>query len=166
MTGLILLVVAAAWLVVVGGLTWAVTSRIKHVAFRYVVALMAFATLLPLPVLDELIGKQQFEALCKQYAVQHVDEKNAMNRTVVYERRREETYAKGTTIAIRIDPRIYKDAETGEVLVSYHTLHAEGGWFIRMLGISETNAPLLLQSFCGPAQEDAFKKKFNIKVVN
>lgn len=30
-----------------------------------------------------------------------------------------------------------------------------------MLGISETDAPLLFRSGCAPVDQDAFKKKFN-----
>ena len=89
-----------------------------------------------------------------------------MNRQVVFVPRKNDKFAEGTAVRIRIDPHVYQDAQTGRVLVSYHTLHAEGGWLVRAMRISQTNSPMLFRSGCGPRDEDAFKKNFNITVIN
>lgn len=166
MTGLFLLFVAAVWLALAVSMAYAFTWQIKNVPLRTVLALIVFGVLLPLPLVDELIGKQQFESLCKKYAVVKIDEQHATNRRVLATLRKEDQFAEGTAVPIRIDPYIYRDEKTSQVLVSYYTLHAEGGWLIRSLGISETNAPLLFRSGCSPEDRYAFKKKFNITVIN
>ncbi|MCQ8129931.1 hypothetical protein, partial [Methylomonas rivi] len=114
----------------------------------------------------EIIGRIQFKALCETYAVQYIDEKNAMNKKVFSVPRGKNIYAEGTAVCIQIYPEVYKDVETGKTLVSSHTLIATGGWLIRTLGISETNSPLLFNRACYPPNQDNFKKKFNIIVIN
>lgn len=166
MTGLALLALGSAWLwLVVKLATWA-ASRLERGVVRVGTGLLVFAVVLPLPVVDEIVGGFQFEELCRQYSAQAIDEQHAMNRRVVFELPRNAQFLEGTAVEIRIDPHVYRDAETNQVLISYHTLHAKGGWFIRTLGISEANSPLLFRSGCAPKDQDAFKKKFNITVIN
>lgn len=126
---------------------------------------LTFILLLVAPLSDELIGMWQFESLCSKYAVQ-VIEPGARDRQVVYVPRGADQYASGTAVRIRIDPIVYKDAKTNQVLVSYHSLHAQGGWLVRATGISETNSPILFNSGCAPKNEDAFKSELNITVIN
>ena len=166
MTGILLLFFAAVWFALAVAMAYAFAWKIKNSLLRSVVAVTVFGVLLVLPVIDELIGKQQFESLCKKYAIVKIDEQHARDRRVLSTLRKEDQFAEGTAVPIRIDPYTYRDAETDEVIVSYHTLHADGGWLIRALGISETNAPLLFKSGCAPEDRYAFKKKFNITIVN
>ena len=140
--------------------------RLNSLAMKVAICLVLIPVLLVVPLADELIGKQQFESLCERYAVQTIDEQHAMNRRVSFERRSADEFAKGTVVRIRIDPYTYRDEETKSVLISFHILTAEGGWLIRTLGISETNAPLLFRSGCAPEDAFGFQKHFNITVVN
>ncbi len=166
MTGILLIGIAIAWLVAAIAITRSVARRFNSLPVKVLGSVVLFPALLVLPMVDELIGKQQFESLCKKYAVQFIDEPHAMNRRATAELRRGDRFAEGTAVEIRVDPHVYRDAETNQVLVSYHTLHAKGGWFIRALGISETNSPLLFRRGCAPKDQDAFKKKFNITIIN
>jgi hypothetical protein len=163
MTGLFLLSAAAVWLVLAAAMAYAFTSRLKNMLLRSVAALASFGVLLPLPLVDELIGKQQFESLCKKYAI---DEEHAPNARVVSVGGHSDWYAADTAVRIRIQPWIYQDTTTQKVVVSYHTLHAKGGWLIRALGISETRSSLLFSLSCAPSNERAFIKTFNITVTN
>jgi len=166
MTGLLLIAVAIVWVAAVVVITRWTTRLFRPVAMKVVSALVVFPALLLAPLADELIGGWQFEALCKRYATQTIDEEHAKNGRVFYERRTADRFAEGTFVRIRIDPVVYREVDTNRVVVSYHSLHANGGWLIRTLGISETNAPLLFRSACAPPNEDEFKKKFNITVIN
>jgi hypothetical protein len=166
MTGILLIIVVIAWVIAVLKITGWATRRIQLRAMKLTVFTLLSSVLLVAPVADELVGKWQFDSLCKKYAVQIIDEGIAMNRRVLYQRRTVDRFAEGTALEIRIDPIVYIDAETKKVIVSYHTLHAKGGWLIRTLGISETNAPLLFSPGCAPKDQDAFKKRFNITVIN
>lgn len=166
MTGILLIGIAIAWLVAVLIITRWVIRRLKSAAAKVACTLVLFPTLLVAPLADELVGKQQFESLCKKYAVQVIDEQHAMNRRVSFERRSRDEFAEGTAVRIRIDPYVYRDEETKKVLVGFHILNAQGGWLIRTLGISETSAPILFSSGCAPQDAFAFQKKFNITVIN
>lgn len=166
MTGLFLIVVILIWFVINLIITSWLVSNIRISWIRIMTGFILFSLIILLPVADEIIGRIQFKALCEKYAVQYIDEKNAFNKKVFYVPRGRNIYAEGTAVRIQINPRIYKDAETGRILVSSHTLIATGGWLIRTLGISETNSPLLFNKACYPPNQDEFKKKFNIIVIN
>lgn len=112
--------------------------------------LLVFAFLMIAPVLDEVVGGWQFSDLCEQYTKVYVNEERAKGRKVFYVRRGEDRFLDGVAVKVRIDPIVFTDAETGEVLVKYNELRAQGGWFIRVLGISENNSPLLFDAWCGP----------------
>lgn len=166
MSGIFLAIVVPLWFWITVRLTRMLVSRIGNRLIRMGAAIAAFGCLLVLPVIDELIGWRQFESLCQQYSTQEIDVQNARNRRVSFELPAKIQYVKGTAVPIRIDPNVYRDVETNRVIVSYHTLHAKGGWLIRALNISEVDAPLLFRRACAPGNEDEFKKKFNITVVN
>jgi len=165
-TGLLLLVAAALWVAVGILVTRFVTKKLPDRPLRFLARLVLFAILSVLPLSDEIVGKHQFKELCEKYSHQFVDEKNILRRNVVFVPRGQDQYADRTAVRIRIDPHVYRDSETGRVLVSYHTLHAGGGWLIRILGFSESNNPLLFNPSCGPSNEDGFKKKFEVTVLN
>jgi hypothetical protein len=131
---------------------------------RQLMTLLLMAILIPLPVADEIIGGFQFRALCDKYAVQYIDEKNARDRKVLSVGGYQSQYVENTILKIRIQPWIYQDVETKKTLVSYHSVEAEGGWLIR--GISETKRPVIFKGYCAPDNQDEFKKKFNITVIN
>lgn len=166
MRGLVLLGVIAVWIILALFITKFALRSIKSRPIKVLSAALIFAVLLVAPLGDELVGKYQFETLCKKYAVQIIDEQHAMNRRVFFERRSGDQYAKNTAVRIRIDPYVYRDEETKKVTVSFHILTAEGGWLIHALGISETNAPLVFNSGCAPQDAFGFQKSFNITVVN
>ena len=166
MIGLLMIAIAIGWLIAAIAITTWIAARAKSPPMKAALSVLVFPLALIAPVVDEVIGAWQFSALCKQYAIQMIDEEHAMNRRVLSVGREGGRLAEWTAVRIRIQPWIYKDAETGNVLVSYHTLHADGGWLMQTLGISETKRPLVFPNACGPADRDAFKKKFNVTVIN
>ena len=166
MTGLLLLVIAGAWLAVAVLIARAIAARFGSTLSKAAVWLLALPTLLVAPLADELVGSRQFAVLCKQYAVLVVDELNVANRRVMFERRRGDRFAEGTAVRIRVDPYTYKDVDTTRVLVSFHILTAEGGWLSRLIRVSEANAPLLFDRGCSPPDPFSFKKKFNVTLIN
>ena len=168
MTGILLIAIAIAiaWLIAVLAATRWVVLRVNSPTVKAMICLLLFPVLLVFPVADELVGKQQFDSLCAKYAVQVIDEKNAPNSHVKSVGGSGDWYAAGTAVRIRIQPWIYQSITTQRVVASYHTLHAEGGWLIRALGISETGSPILFSRSCAPSDERAFLKKFNIDIAN
>lgn len=166
MSGILLITVLVTWLLICRAISKKFTRNIKSQTRQTTSKLAIFSILFLAPFSDELIGAFQFSSLCDKYAVVEIYEQNAKNRKVIIEPRSSDTYAEGTALKIRIDPYVYRDIETNKVIIRYHILQAKGGWFIRLLGISETSAPLLFNPACEPENVYDFKKTFNIKVVN
>jgi hypothetical protein len=65
--GIIFLFIVLLWLMFVLFLTVAITKRIIGLKAVFV-GIALFVCLFPLPLLDEIIGAQQFSKLCKQNA--------------------------------------------------------------------------------------------------
>jgi hypothetical protein len=135
-------------------------------AVKKVTQSLLFLMLLITPLADEIVGVFQFRALCSEGTVVQVDEKKAFGRIVRYQRRGKDVYAANTVVKIRVDTASFKDVETDEILLSYKTYSATGGWLIRMLSISETNSPLIFNGYCAPKNEATVLKKLNIKELN
>jgi hypothetical protein len=149
MSGLYLLVIAAAWLAIVVALVYGLTSRVKPASLRAVVAMLVAGVLLPLPLIDEILGKRQFDQLCKDNATIHVDRTTAVGKTV-YLAKTADLEVKDTWLRIVLKPWRFVDATTDVPVVSYNTLMADGGRLVRMLGISEGGVPLTFKGSCEP----------------
>ena len=147
MLGLYLLLIGAVWLAITITLAMSLTSRIKSAPLRLLVALVLVAVLLSLPLVDEIVGKHQFEQLCRENATIQVDRAKAVGKTV-YLAQRPPVEARGTWVRIVIQPYVFLDAATGEPVVTYNILTAVGGRFIPSL--SEGRMPLLFKGSCAP----------------
>jgi hypothetical protein len=117
-------------------------------AWRFPAALLFFLALIPLPLIDEIVGKRQFEKLCRENAGIHVDRAKAAGRAV-YLAEVPFVDATGTWVRVVMRPWRYVDAKTGETVVSYTTLQAAGGRFVHMLPLSEGRVPLTFSGHCG-----------------
>lgn len=166
MTALLLFSVVGLWAWAAYNLSRWIGGRIHFKQWQIPFTMLVFVVLLVAPLVDELVGWWQFKSLCDEYAVQLVDEKAALNAHVVSVGGKLSRYESGTAVRISIQPWIYQDSTSGKVVVSYHTISAEGGWLIHALGISETNSPLLFSRSCAPLNERGFIKRFNITISN
>ncbi len=159
MTGILLLFVAGIWLAVVIWLSKFITKKLPETWWRIPVGIVVFAVLLPLPLVDEIVGGRQFEELCKENSTIQVDRVTAVGRTV-YLADLPDVEVKGTWVRIVLQPRQFLDLTKDEVVVSYNGLIAEGGRFIRTLGISEGGMPLTFKGTCKPGDLHTLEKLF------
>jgi len=152
-TGFLLIGVLIAWLAVAIALARAFTRGIKAGTKRAAVGIVAFALLLPLPVVDEIIGGFQLRAFCREGAVARYDEEKLRGRTVrmrlepnpdVPSVMQTPTRRVGAFIPIEERTIDYLDVESGQVLLSYKAFRAKGGVLIRTLGISNADSPLTI----------------------
>jgi hypothetical protein len=148
MTGILLFFVMGLWLFFVFWLTKVITKKLPTKWVMPSRILLSLA-ILPIPLIDEIVGGRQFEQLCKENSTIQVDRVKAAGKTV-YLAKPVDIQIKDTLVPIRLKPWRFVDATTGEIVVSYNTLLAGGGIFIRTLGISEGGAPLTFKSFCEP----------------
>lgn len=151
MSGLYLLLLALIWLAFILSLTYKVVSRVKNTILRAVLALLLMGVLLPLPLVDEFVGERQFEQLCRDNATIQVDRATAAGKTVYFVSQ-PASEVEGPWVRVVLMAQRYVDSVTGDAVVSFNTLTAEGGVLVRTFGLSEGRAPLTFTGTCGPRE--------------
>jgi hypothetical protein len=104
--------------------------------------------LFPMPLIDEIIGKRQFEALCKANGIESADVSTARGKRVKLEVR-EPRLLKGTMVPIEERDRFYKDVDTDEVLIHHKSYFSPGGWLKRYPFYFGVSKPMLFSASCG-----------------
>lgn len=152
MTGLIFLAVLAAVLGLAVLLSRHVTRHIQNRFVRSAAIAAMTLGIMSLLVIDELIGGYQFRQLCRENAVLRIDAEKARGHTVrtVFDPLNESL--PGKAIAIFHSHKSYRDVSTNKEIASNEWYFAKGGWFVRLLGISETNDPITFEpATCYPS---------------
>ena len=149
MTGLLLIPVAIVWLLLALAATGWIARRFKTRAMKVASCVVAFPLLMAAPLADELVGKRQFEQLCRDNSTIQVDRAKAVGKTV-YLAKTSDIEISGKWLRLVLQPWRFVDATTGEIVVSYNTLMVDGGWLIRHLGISAGGVPLTFKGSCEP----------------
>ena len=105
--------------------------------------------LLVAPFYDEIIGRGEFEKICKEGAVVTVDEAYARGKTVTLkEVKRFKTYK--YRLPIKIENWSYKDVVTGEVLISWNKYRSDGGWLSQKIKLMGETGPFTFNGYCHP----------------
>ena len=136
--------------------------------WRIPVGLLVFAVLLPLPLTDEIVGGRQFEQLCRENSTIQVDREKARGRTVYYAKTTD-IEIEGTWVRVVMQPHRLVDATTGEIVISFNDLIADGGQFIQTLGLSEGGMPLTFKGWCVPGDQHTLEnllKELNIHLID
>jgi hypothetical protein len=165
MSGILILVVAVLWLVIAFYLAKVIAKMFPEAWWAYVLRAVLFVALLPLPLIDELVGRVQFEQLCHENSTIQVDRARAAGKTV-YLAAQPDVEVKGTWVRVVLQPWRFIDVNSGETIVSYNTLQAVGGVFVRTLGISEGQVPLLFKGSCVPANRPTSVQTFKELGIN
>lgn len=147
MIGLYFLFLVALWIGFVLLVSMFIAKRLPTSKWRPLFGVCLFTTLLPLLFIDELIGKWQFERLCQENSTIYIAP-DAKGKTVYLAEPHRE-YIKGTWVRIWKQNWRYVDATTGETIVSYNTLGAVGGWFVRTF-YNEREGPFLFKKSYSP----------------
>jgi hypothetical protein len=157
MTGILLIVVVGLWVWAAIAIGKKLTANLKPAWVRALSALLLMAVLIPLPVVDEIIGRFQFKGLC---------EKNGPKED-------EFSRAQGKRLIVKMDGNLpvsgqllhttgfnwmLLDESSLKPVITFMDYRAKGGWLIRTLGISETKAPLIFSASCwGDGDEESFQ---------
>jgi hypothetical protein len=159
MTGLFLIAVLAIWIVVLRGFVRKLVAFLPERPWRKFVQLGMFVVLMPLPLVDEIVGGWQFAQLCKQHDTIQVDREKIRGATIYYVPT-SSTEIENLWLPVRHQAwqHIYKT--TGAMAMKYDSFHATGGWLIRTLRISESNVPLLFHDSCFPHENPVVLMKF------
>jgi len=161
MIGLYFFFLLIVWICLAGWLSTRITRKLPDSPRRYFIRLVLFAVLLPLPLIDEIIGKWQFERLCQENSTVYIAP-DAKGRTVYLADMLSDEVVKGALVPIRTQKWQHVDATTGEIIVSYNNLQARGGWFIRTFFGGLATRPLLFKGSFQPPNLYADLKKIGI----
>lgn len=166
MIGLYVFFIGALWLAFVVWLTIYITKKLPIDTWRVPVALVLFAMLMPFPLIDEIVGKWQFEKLCKQNSTIHVDQNSALGKTVYFLPQPSQEI-QGTWVRVVLQPKNFIDSKTNESVVSYSILQADGGMLVRLFSISEGRVPLIFIGSCHPRENvKDLLKRLNINALD
>lgn len=100
------------------------------------------------PFVDEVIGKYQFEALCKANGIESADVSKARGRRVRLEVGPSIALS-GTAIPGTEKDWFYRDSESDEVVIHHKSYSATGGWLIRFTPLSMgLNRPMIFSGGC------------------
>lgn len=150
MTGLFLLLVFIIWLIILFWTVRLITKKFSQCWWGGWLRVLLLIGLLPLPLVDEIMAKPQFEQLCKENSTVQMDREKAKGKMVHLDFPLPQEYVQGTWIPIHIQHWRYVDVTTGEVVIGFNLLHATGGWLMRLLGVSEAKEPLIFKGYCEP----------------
>jgi hypothetical protein len=159
MIGLVYLFVAGVWFFITLFIVIKLNRFLPESNWRFVIGLIFFGLILPLPLLDEIIGAQQFEQLCKENSTIQVDLQKAVGRRV-YKADLPDIKITDKWIPITVQQWNFVDIDTDEPILSFNVLFASSGRFIRMLGISEGGVPVMVRSYCAPKEQIYSKENF------
>jgi hypothetical protein len=167
MIGLLFLATVAVWLWLCVWIPHKVGNLIANPPLRRVTKLAMSLALLSSPFVDELIGKHQFEALCKANGIESADVSKARGKKVKGEYR-ESGLAHGSIMPIKADDIFFRDADSGEILIHYKNYYAGGGWLMRYTPLNMGSAhPMLFPgNGCGFTLQDRVFKAAQISVIN
>lgn len=159
MIGLVILAVIALWCLVSFLLACVIAAAFPKSRWRWFAVALVFAVLFTMPVLDELVGRRQFDALCAANSSIQVDPATARGRTV-YDAHAEFVKVEGTWLDVVSLPVRFVDARTGETVVGFREFRARGGWLAQTVGFPEGRTPLTFEGTCSPAARGKLRTLF------
>ncbi|MFE8643838.1 hypothetical protein ACFX58_01975 [Sphingomonas sp. NCPPB 2930] len=168
MSGLVLLAALALYLWGCAWLAKNLSNLVPNPAWRGVVKAGVFLALLAFPFVDEVIGKYQFEALCKANGIERADVFKARGKRVKLELGTGHPTS-GTIMPGTINEHVYRDADSGEVVIRYKDYFAYGGWLMRHTPLSiGSRHPMLFSGGCvdNYVVRDAIFTRENISLEN
>ncbi len=126
MFGVVYLFIFLFWTCLLAWMVARITRRLPERWWRTLFRFFLYIALYPMPLIDEILGAQEFKQLCDQYAVVQVDEEKAKGRTVYQS---EDVYVeiKNTWVPVHMHQNRYVDTFTGELLLADTSLYANGG---------------------------------------
>jgi hypothetical protein len=128
---------------------------------------MILVLLCALPFVDEVIGRRQFESLCRVNGIESVDLSKARGKKVRVNYG-ERTALSGTALPIKESWVVFNDASTGEAVIRYKNYYAGGGLLMRYTWLSMgSDHPMLFGgNGCGFVMRDNGFRANQISVVN
>ena len=154
--GILLLAMAPIWILFVCWLSDVFTKWLPT-QWRIPVFIFLLAAFIPLPLIDEIVGGWQFKELCAANSQIQIDRAAAAGKTV-YLSQTADAEINGTWVRVVLKPWRFVDVVTGETIVSYNTLTADGGLLYG--GFTEGGVPMTFAGHCSPINAPASIQTF------
>ncbi|HSW16385.1 MAG TPA: hypothetical protein VLJ86_04105 [Ramlibacter sp.] len=122
-------------------------------AHRRELKALIFLALLPLILIDEMIGSAQFDELCRERAVVQSYTANRPGAPVYVSQLPPEPVG-GLAVPVFSQRQLYVDVDTHQTVLSATTLRAEGGKLARALRLSGAREPLTFSGVCSPRDHE------------
>jgi hypothetical protein len=164
MIGFLVLFVAIIWFIAAAFLAQFITRKLPWNWWGMPARVLLFIALLMLPLIDEIVGKWQFEQLCKSHGEIIVDATNTKGRTIWFGES-QRTQISLNMIQGTLAKRSFVDAKTHEPIYHYYRLEARSGWFIRAIGFTGEK-PLLFNGFCQPKNIETIDTQLGLTRIN
>lgn len=123
--------------------------------------------LIAAPFVDELIGKYQFEALCKANGIESVDVSTAKGKRVKvnYSERHP---VHGVFVPMMESDVFFRDVDTNTAVIHHKNYYATGGWLMRYtpLSMGSDNPMLFSGNGCGFSQREKLFKLNQISEID
>jgi hypothetical protein len=163
MSGLIFLAIVGLWVWLAFKLSRFISGRLVQGRWAKPLTALLFLVLLPLPIIDEIIGGFQFRALCDRDAklVFNVDPASLKGKTVRSVADPLNRSVEGSFVRIHQSNYRYYDADDGRELLRYTEFYAKGGLLTRALSGQSDITPLTFGfSTCTPLPQTDLGFKF------
>lgn len=166
MIGLIvLLIVFTIWFVILKWLVRKISSHLPDRPWRKFAQVAIFVALIPLPLVDEIVGGRQFARLCEANVV-HVNKDTARGKTVYSDIHAPTSQVPWTWVKVWKHATLYRDVTTDEVVLSFDYLSAQGGHLFP--GFDSGPDPLTFKGTCKPpgAGDKRFYEELGLTIVD
>ncbi|TFZ03205.1 hypothetical protein [Ramlibacter rhizophilus] len=148
MTGFFVWSLALGWAAACAWLAHRIGDAFIESPLRLELKIVMFLALLPVPVIDELLAKPQFDQLCATKANVSLHADRLRGRTA-YETDVPPELLEGTLVPMHLHRRIYLDAGSHRPLLSVAYIQASGGKLVGALQPGQRR-PLTFKGWCAP----------------
>jgi hypothetical protein len=121
-------------------------------ALRWEIKALALVTLLPLPLIDELLAKPQFDALCLEQTTVQMQAGLAAGQRAHFTVLPPEPVS-GLMLPVSQRKHLVLADDTRQTVLSYSSFEAHAGKLARLMGV--TQAPLTFEGRCAPVNAQA-----------
>lgn len=167
MTGFLLLAVVSLWTWACVAITKAAMRRMSSRRWRWIVGPMLFTAMFVLPVVDEIVGRSQFERLCRTNGIESADLSKNGGKKVNVEYG-ERSLVEGTVLPVERSAVLYRHVDTGVLLFQHWNYYSKGGWLMRHtpIGMGASHPMFFSGNGCGFALRDRVLATNQITIVN
>ncbi len=165
MIGLLAITLFTGWVCATLWVAVTIAAQFESTSWRPLIVLLIFAFILPLPVIDEIIGGFQYRALCAEHASKFrlgaIEPKGKRVRVTVDP---SNEYIGGTAIPIRHSRVVHREVVSGQPIVSFDRYVASAGFLMRAIGFS---SPITIGSpACSPERGVSAARTFELQIIN